>query len=243
MFFDASMKFEYRDQILELKKKYSWPETKPLYPFDPHGWFGWCHKSIMDVVLPKDATLIIELGSWLGKSTRFILDSVPSTYVLAIDHWRGDESIINDADIETKNKINNLYERFISNCWDYRERLIPIKSSTIDGLKEISSLKIIPSFIYLDAAHSYDDAKNDLKTIHDLYPNTRLAGDDYGGKWHGLKKAVDEYCQYSGNIVCNVEHAWTISRKEEEDSIKESLKIAQTFRKQQMYTEAMMTKK
>ena len=219
--------------ISELKKRYPWPESKPDLPFDNHGWFGWFHKAMMDVVLPSDANVIIEMGSWLGLSTRFMLSQTPAT-IIAIDHWKGDKSIFSATDDEINNKIPTLYEAFLSNCWEYRERLVPMKTTTITGLQELHDLGIKPDFIYLDASHQYEDAKADLDEVWRLFPDVRLGGDDYGGKWDGVKRAVDEHTERAGRILCLSENAWTIARIEEKDTIEKSLKTAMMFRYEEM---------
>ena len=220
--------------IDEIKKRYPWPDAKPDLPFDNHGWFGWCHKAMMDVVLPKDGKVIIELGSWLGLSTRFMLSQVPEATVLAIDHWKGDLSILYGADEEINKRMPTLYEAFLSNCWEYRERLVPMRTTTIAGLRELHALGVKPDFIYLDAAHQYEDAKADLDEIWRLYPDVRLGGDDYGGKWEGVKRAVDEHAGRAGRVPCLAEHAWTIARPEEKETIGKGMKRAMMFRHEEM---------
>jgi len=216
--------------IDDLRKKYPWPDKKPDLPFDNHGWFGWCHKALLDVVLPQDGQVIIEMGSWLGLSTRFLLSQVPLATILAIDHWKGDDSILQEADEGTKQKLPILHETFLSNCWDYRDRLVPMRTTTVEGLREIHELGIRPDFIYLDASHQYDDAAADLREIWSLYPDVRLAGDDYGGKWEGVKRAVDEHAERAGRVPCTAEHAWTIATLEEKKAIEKRIVRAMRFR-------------
>lgn len=218
----------------ELKNRYPWPKSKPDFPFDNHGWFGWSHKAMMDVVLPKDASVVVELGSWLGLSTRFILSQVQSAMVVAIDHWQGDKSILSANDEEINGKMPKLYETFLSNCWEYRERLVPMRTTTIAGLRELRVLGIKPDFIYLDASHQYEDAKADLDEIWRLFPNVRLGGDDYGGKWEGVKRAVDEHAGRTGRVTCLAEHAWTIAVTEERETIEKGMKQAMMFRYEEM---------
>ena len=198
------------DKLNALRDRYPWPAEKPNLPFDGHGWFGWCHKAMLDVAFPKDAFVVVEMGSWLGMSTRYLLELAPNATVLAIDHWKGDESIFRDGDDMVKGRLPNLYDQFLANCWEFRDRLIPMRTTTTDGIKEISDLQLLPQFIYLDASHEYKDVKNDLNAIGLYYPTVRLGGDDYGGKWKGVKKAVDEHAAKMGMIVCSSEHAWTM---------------------------------
>lgn len=220
--------------IEELKKRYPWPDRKPDLPFDEHGWFGWCHKALLDVVLPKDGKIIIEMGSWLGLSTRFLLSQVPGATVLAIDHWKGDESILLGGGEEIQKRMPSLYETFLSNCWDYRDRLVPMRTTTVMGIRELHALGVKPDFIYLDASHQYEDAATDLREVWRLYPNVRLAGDDYGGKWPGVKRAVDEHAGRAGRVPCVAEHAWTIGRTEEANVINAGIRRAMRFRHEEM---------
>ena len=204
----------------ELRAKYKWPDAKPDISFDDHGWFGWCHEALIDAILPKSTETIVELGSWLGKSTRFLLASAPRATVIAVDHWKGDTSILEGAEAEVLGKLPRLYDTFLSNCWESRSRLVPLKNTTEQGMIEIHEAGIRPEFIYLDAGHHYQDAKDDLDVVGRLFPSAILAGDDYGGKWQGLKQAVDEYAVAHGLEVCTVEHAWTLVQPKNANGIR-----------------------
>jgi hypothetical protein len=232
------VRFEKPTKKLEgLKLSYPWPKDKPGLPFDDHGWFGWCHKAVLDVVLPRNSSIIVELGSWLGRSTRFMLEMSPQSTVIAIDHWKGDESIHGVATEEELSKIPRLYDLFLSNCWAFKDRLIPVREDTVAGIFRVRQFLVTPAFIYLDANHTYESVKRDLKAIFDAFPKVCVAGDDYGGKWEGVKTAVDEVARDQGLDVCNIAHAWTMTKPEKTEAINKMLISASRKRQVEMHAE------
>jgi hypothetical protein len=193
----------------ELRNRYPWPSEMPNVPVDPHGWFGWCHEEVLGHMCGPETKLILELGSWLGKSTRWILGRCPNATVIAVDHWKGSPEIEAD-DKEAGSKEPTLYETFLANCWEYRDRLIPMRTETTRAMPELVALGIKPELVFIDASHTYEDVKADLTLSSTSFPGARLCGDDYGGKWTGVKKAVDELCANIGMRVYHVEQAWSI---------------------------------
>ena len=112
------------EMLQDLAKKYPWPEVKPdLAPLD-QGWFS--GHNLFEEGLSKDMQVIVELGSWLGKSTRFFLNQFPRSFLIAVDHWKGSQ----EHQIRFQKLLPNLYENFLVNCWDYKDRLIPLRNST-----------------------------------------------------------------------------------------------------------------
>jgi hypothetical protein len=225
-----------------LREKYAWPTSSPGIPFDDHGWFGWCHQAVLDATLSRDSKVIVELGSWLGKSTRFLLASAPRATVIAVDHWKGDQSILSGGEKEVADRLPRLYDSFLSNCWEYRDRLIPLRNTTCEGLLEIRRAGIEPDFIYLDAGHQYEEAKGDLEVIGNLFPLSPLAGDDYGGKWQGVKQAVDEYAKANGLEVLTIQHAWTAVRPEMKNGVGIKLVLSEDQRYKYMNDKAEQEK-
>ena len=48
-----------------------WPDVPPSAPKNDEGWFLAANQGVLRQLLPR-ATLVFELGAYLGKSTRFI---------------------------------------------------------------------------------------------------------------------------------------------------------------------------
>jgi len=171
--------------IEQLRNNYPWPEEKPNVPQDPHGWFSDEVKTTaLKNQIDSSTGIIVELGSWLGMSTRLMLEAAPNAAVISIDHWQG--SIEHKDNPKIMEKLPTLYETFLVNCWEYRERLIPIRSSSNDGLKVVYDSGIRPDLILIDADHTYEGVLFDLVLSDLLFPTSLLVGDDYG--WTPIKK-------------------------------------------------------
>lgn len=190
-----------------LKQRYAWPHSKPDVPPDDHGWFGECNQHVLSLLLNDRTKVVLELGSWLGRSTRFILKKAPNATVLAVDHWLGTKQITDD-DPACLAKIPSLYETFLVNCWDHRDRLVPIRRTTIEAMSEMADLGVKPDVIYLDAAHDYESVKADLQKIREVFPLVPLAGDDFSLKWEGVMRAVWEHVESEGCGMILADYAW-----------------------------------
>lgn len=195
-----------QEAIADLASKFPWPQTKPDLPFNGSGWFPDCNQKVLSRYLSEKTTLIIELGSWLGLSTRWILDRAPMATVLAIDHWKGDEAA-NDQTL-----VPILYESFISNCWAYKNRLIPIRATTLDGIRYARVRGLNPDLVYVDAGHDYISAQTDIRESMSF--GCPLVGDDFNpNTWPGVVRAVWEEANNFGRPMTINGSSWTIERR------------------------------
>lgn len=158
----------------QLKAKYSWPERKPDLAFDNHSMFV-NEAQVARLFNSLHVSIVVELGSWVGASTRFIAEHAPHATIIAIDHWRGSA----EHQIKHKDKLPTLYELFLSNCWYLKDRLVPMRGTTQDGLDELCVLGIIPDLFYVDASHDYASVVADLEKIHRYFPRAIVIGDDW----------------------------------------------------------------
>jgi hypothetical protein len=194
----------------KIEELFNWPEEKPNIPVDDHGWFT--NQSTLEKFLKTDTKIVVELGSWLGSSTRFILERAPNATVIAIDHWSnnikdygngGSTDASSDDGIE---KIETLWETFLVNCWDFKKRLYPIRAYTQNGLKKLKDYNIIADVVYIDASHSYEDVLADITLSRKLWPKAQIVGDDYF--WESVRRAVHDYAEKNGFIVRAEENCW-----------------------------------
>jgi hypothetical protein len=194
----------------KIEELFNWPEEKPNIPVDDHGWFT--NQSTLEKFLKTDTKIVVELGSWLGSSTRFILERAPNAKVIAIDHWSnnikdygngGSTDASSDDGIE---KIHTLWETFLSNCWDYKDRLYPVRAYTQEGLNKLRDYDIVADVVYIDASHSYEDVLADITLSRELWPNAQIVGDDY--VWESVIKAARDYAKKNGFIVKAEENCW-----------------------------------
>jgi hypothetical protein len=75
----------------KLSKLQPWPEQRPddAAPGEEAGWLGAGSEVMLAQSLSAKTKLVIELGAWLGLSTRYIADAAPNATVVSVDHWKG----------------------------------------------------------------------------------------------------------------------------------------------------------
>jgi len=186
--------------------QYRWPETKPDVKESKHGWLADGTARMLRSVLNDKVKSVLELGSWVGKSTRFILHNAPNCVVYSVDHWKGSEEQQESAKPEVKALLPVLYETFLVNLWKQRRRVVPIRASTIEGMEQIFACRINPDVIYVDAAHDYENVKADIECARRLFDKAVIVGDDYAHP--EVRRAVDEYAAANGLKVKSDGYGW-----------------------------------
>lgn len=198
--------------IENLNKLFEWPIEKPNLPTDDHGWLSEENKIILKKLLTDDKKIVVEIGSWLGLSARYILDINPEINLISIDHWSedikdhtngGTTDPFADSSI---NKINILWNTFLVNCWNYRDRLFPVRGYSSYGIKKVGELGIVPDLVYIDASHSYDDVIQDISLCRYYWPDSQIVGDDYF--WSDVKMAVHDYAKKNNLKVISEGNCW-----------------------------------
>ncbi len=173
----------------ELRGVFRFPDQIPDVPPSEHGWFGPEHVELLSGALSPETKIVLELGSWLGLSTRFIARNAPNALVFAVDTWAG--SVEHRKDPNLIKMLPTLYDTFIKSCWEYRNRIIPMRMGTVSAMKLLHVHGIVPDLIYIDASHDYADVKPDIHHAFGLFPTAAIAGDDF--LWAGVERAVREW--------------------------------------------------
>ena len=181
---------------------------KPDVPKDNHGWFPEGNAKVLSLFLNDNTKCVIELGSWLGKSTRFILNQAKNAHVYAVDHWSTDPSVYGNGvgTTEGLEKIGTLYETFLVNCWDYKDRLTPLRMRTMEGLDYLKELGVEPDMIYIDADHAYSSVMEDITKSINNFPKARIVGDDW--RWEPVREAVEDYAKANGRKAVGRMNCW-----------------------------------
>ena len=170
--------------LAELRTRYPWPAEKPVVEIvrpEIDGWFSGANKdvlrSLMEVA-PCGPNIILELGSFRGLSSMFMAGLLrPGEHLICIDHWNGSaEHQGRDGFVPV---LDTLYEVFLKNLWDYRDQLIPMRTTTHDGLRELQKLGIAPDVIYVDAAHDAESVYQDVTDCMTFFPEAEICGDDW----------------------------------------------------------------
>ena len=166
-----------RHPIRTLKTLFPWPDEKPQVP-EQHGWWFSLKKQILlREVVPRDAKLVVELGSWLGDSTRWFCEYCPKATIVAVDTWLGSAEHL----LRRRGVLPILYDTFLVNCWKHREQLIPFRNTSLAALNFLGELGLKPDVIYFECDHSYWGLTAELETANSLFPSAMFIGDDYTG--------------------------------------------------------------
>lgn len=176
-----------------------WPDTAPddAAPGQEQGWLGAGSEVMLSRSLSPKTKLVVELGSWLGLSTRFIADHAPRATVVCVDHWQGSPE--HQSQERFQRLLPRLFETFQARCWNYRERIVPLRTSSLDGLQRVAEAGLDPDLVYIDAEHTYEAVSAELRLARKLFPHALLCGDDYD--WTGVRQAVGEFAAQAGLVV------------------------------------------
>jgi len=142
----------------------------------PRGWCAGQNRIQIRRLCNAQSTILIDGGTWLGLSAYNILVAAPKATVICIDHWRGS---LEHQSAQFADQLSTLYETCLVNLWNFRDRVIPLRADSIEGLKEIARLAIEPNMIYVDWSHDAQSVCCDLLAARHLFPRAILLGDDW----------------------------------------------------------------
>jgi predicted O-methyltransferase YrrM len=178
-------------------------------PFPERNWFFPATRDLLTRSLTPEVKLVVEVGSWTGRSTRYIADAAPGAAVIAIDHWKGSPE--HEQDPELAPALPNLYDTFLAECWAYRDRIVPLRAASVAGLLRVRELNLRPDIVYIDGDHRYEAVVADLTTTLDLFPEATIVGDDWD--WEGVRAAVETVGRQRSLQVDVLGTAWRIPKR------------------------------
>lgn len=160
--------------------------------------FGWCCGHTIDTLSSIRDTLsergvevrnVLELGSFLGATTRALLNTFSAAKVTSVDLWSNKfltEGPVRHQYRNTRGEFaivsHPLWETFCVNMWDVRDRLFPMRMRTQDALELFSQQagegRTANQFdvVYIDADHSERGVASDVRTVKRLFPDTVIVG-------------------------------------------------------------------
>lgn len=136
----------------------------------------------------RDAKIILEVGSYKGRSTRALADNTDGV-IYCVDPWNGD--YYND-DGTLSNIKTNVFEEFHNNLRDHIDsgRVHPVMCKFCDLDR---ALVPAPDFVFIDGDHRYQNLIDDIIKARSMMSNGGiLSGHDYNMPgWPSVQKAVD----------------------------------------------------
>ena len=160
-----------------------------------HGWFDDSNIKTLNVALERKPKVFLELGTWYGLSTQYILNN-SDTHLISVDSF---PDIIEDwhckSGVDGMLKEYPLYKTFLSNFYDHKERLTVIKGMSNDILKTLAKNNVEIDAIYLDTSHTYENTIQEIENVMNYHPNALLTGDDYNRAECGkaIKECAEKY--------------------------------------------------
>lgn len=192
---------------LRATRAYPWPEERPNVPVQEHGWLHRGNERLLlRLLAERRPKIIIELGSWLGLTTSVLLEAAAEWegVVFAVDRW--DEELLlteQRAQYEQADSValeilqqRMLLPTFLANTWEYRHRLFPVRMDSVDGLRALWRMGVLPDLIYVDADHTRLAVLAELEACEELFPKALVCGDDW--QWLGVREAVRAFAEARG---------------------------------------------
>lgn len=136
----------------------------------------------------------VELGTYRGDTTFFLLDCVSDLRLHTVDIFEQQPN--HPSYNHAKYDFTDLYPAFLEKAKKYGDRLIVHKGLTHEVAKEVPNASL--DFVFIDADHEYEGCKQD---ILDWRPKVRPGGLLMGHDINmpGVRRAVDECCDADTN--------------------------------------------
>ena len=97
----------------------------------------------------------MEIGSWEGLSSYFILSALPNATLTCVDTWEGaDEHKSGDA--TTSDVLSSIESSFDNNMAPYNKRLTKYKGTSYSFFNKYFKENVF-DLIYIDGSHYCDD--------------------------------------------------------------------------------------
>jgi hypothetical protein len=117
---------------------------------------GWMSEKELHWLAAQASTKksIVEIGSFLGRSTRALADNTEGV-VYAMDDWKGPRDIY-----IAKETSNTFYDQFVENMGDLiaSGKVVPVRANHRELETEIE-----PDMVFIDGSHTYEDVKADVE--------------------------------------------------------------------------------
>ena len=179
-----------------------------VLPFDSHGWYS-NQKPIKKLIKGRKIQTVVEVGSWLGSSTRHIASLLPKKgKVYAVDHWlgstehQGGQSAWNPA-------LPHLYQQFLSNVihQNLTDKIVPLRMSSLEAAQCLKEQTF--DMVYLDASRDTESVYKDLRAWFPFVKGRGvLCGDDW--TWTSVVAAVEKFAAEEHLEIDHNENFWQL---------------------------------
>ncbi len=176
-----------------IKGIYDGVERLPLL-LDDQGWNS-DTPIFRELITRLRPSTIVEVGAWKGASTihmtRLCDELGLDTVIHSIDCWVGPLGVrlckVPPHPIPRDWKLPSFYQQFLYNIKtsDCHHRVIPFQAMSVPAASTLKDWGVRPELIYVDAAHDFQSAWDDIRAYWPLLqPGGVMLGDDYRSQKH-----------------------------------------------------------
>ena len=186
--------------IEDLKQKFPFPSVKPEVEEYLTGSVDVTHYEVFSHFLTDNTSLILEIGSYIGMSARLLLNCAKNASLICVDPWWGMVDVETITNGVAKKESISEYDMFISNMWDYKDRIIPVRSLSQIGLHDIYNSGVKPEMVYIDGWPDFYQVVAELELIHRFFPDAKIFGNEWelkpkdGASAPNVSGAVQYWC-------------------------------------------------
>jgi predicted O-methyltransferase YrrM len=220
----------YRDMVFRGISVFQGPVASAdmVHGWENHGFADFMQHAISH--LPQAASpVVIELGSWLGRSTNKIAAALKQhgcvgAKVIAVDTWLGSAehwtTMARDVlpKLARRNGYPTLYRAFLSiaKTLNNDDVIVPLPLPTQHAVHVLKHQAVSADIVYVDAAHDEPAAYTDVSEYWELLKEGgHMVGDDWD--LAGVRAAVERFCKerqltllFAGGVWCIQKPASTL---------------------------------
>ncbi len=138
-----------------------------------------------------------EVGVHTGLMPKHLLNALPTIQrYYAVDPWESYKMYSGKIYRKPGNpKVKTWRQsilKFYDNTYKHKHKVIMMRMTSIDSVKHFEDESL--DWVFIDANHEYRYIKENLNIwVPKVKSGGVVAGHDYGNKWVGIKRAVDEF--------------------------------------------------
>lgn len=208
-----------------LRDAFPWPRERPEARAVDWGLEAGGKQLVVDQIRRRDASIVLEIGVFLGSSARVWLNASAKVIVIALDPWVGGDWIGRYARhkgqpewvVEQLTRDEEAFHQtFLATMWEHRDRVIVVRGEALVMLDEIARTGVRPDVVYLDA----DKSGRELEVCRTLFPRALLTGDDWfcgidrffrPDEGYPIRKPVKEFCRRHGQHLLVNKATWVVT--------------------------------
>lgn len=165
---------------------------------------GWFAESELEFVAAQaqHCKVVVEIGSWHGRSGRGIADNLPEGGVLyCVDTWCGSSGEPEMHGSAALRQGDHAHSWWWCNMHDLilAGKVIPVRMHSVNAAVTLKTMGVVADMIFVDADHSYEGVRDDVLAWRGLLREGGLfCGHDYyleGQEpfaWMGVRKCINE---------------------------------------------------